>query len=365
MYRFLGHRILLSALAAALAAPAMAAAPASASTQAPIHGPFLVAALPSRVVIQQLFAGSDGRLWFVTAGSKLGLIDAAGQITLTGITLPHGQTPAVIAGAGAGGVWAYNQDDTGSCRIARTAGGSVTPIPLPAVVAQSRCGGAAADTAGDLWVALDNPCGSFTCGRRVAFVADITPGGRVSLHPPVDPGALPGAVALGSDGAIWVLEGRDEQFYGRYTPSGTPTAYPSNGNWFTLLARPGGTFWVGVVRYCSGSTSAFCLLMAVSTPGSSFPAKFIFPVSFYNSNQLAVDAAGAVWQAGHERIEPDRLFRMESGGIIDRSAAFPPAPGGATLHATGPLAITAAGYVWTVAASSNGAESLLRYLPSD
>jgi hypothetical protein len=86
-------------------------------------------------------------------------------------------------------------------------------------------------------------------------------------------------------------------------------------------------------------------------------------INLSRNDQLGVDAAGALWEAGAERTEPDRFFRMNTTGTIDRTATFP-TPGGLTLHDDGTLAVMAGGTLWTSAQSTSGGEYLVRFTPT-
>src|SRR5579862_9053579 len=71
--------------------------PALAASTGTIPGTLTAIAVNGTYQINQLFAGSDGQMWFVTPESQLGEINASGQTSLSDITLPHGASPALIA----------------------------------------------------------------------------------------------------------------------------------------------------------------------------------------------------------------------------------------------------------------------------
>ena len=310
----------LTAAGTLVSATVAGATPALAASNAAIHGQLQAFPVSGSYQIQQLFSGADGQLWFVTTGSQLGQISASGQATLTGVVLPHGSSLAFIGGAGPEGVWSFgNGGSSGACVITLvTPSGVIEPVTLPSIAAPSGCGGAAADTAGNLWVSLGNPCGSFTCGRRVAFVAEIAPSRVVTLFPPVRPGAHVGPVALGNDNAIWVLGGNPLMTMGRYTTSGATTGIqiPIGGELVALLPSSGGMFWGAKEIFCSGQIPPFCYRIDRFSPGTTSASFFIFPVgiNLSRNHQLGVDSAGSLWQAGAERNGPDRFFRMNTSG---------------------------------------------------
>jgi streptogramin lyase len=233
---------------------------AAAQTNASIPGSISVFAVSGTFHIQQLSVSSDGKLWFATKQSQLGAISSSGQATLTGVVLPHGTVPGVIGGAGPEGVWSYANEFTSStgpvtCVLSLVTPDMVVhPITLPSIVAQGFCGGAAADTSGNLWVSVSDLCHTLTCGQRVSFVVKVTPAGAVTLLPPPGPGKRAGPVVLASDGAIWALGGHARQVLGRYTPSGSSIgiSIPTAGL-LGLLPRPDGTFWGWQQIFCSGA----------------------------------------------------------------------------------------------------------------
>jgi hypothetical protein len=356
-----------------IAASLAATSPVLASSNAAIPGQLQAFAVSGSFQIHQLFSGADGQLWFVTTTSRLGKISATGQATLTTVVLPHGIDTAVIAGAGPEGVWSFADDDTatfsaGACDVTLvTPAGVVEPVTLPAIAAPSECGGGAADASGNLWVSLSNPCGSFTCGRRVSFVAEITPSRAVTLFPPVRPGAKAGPVTLGNDGAIWTLGGNPIMTMGRYTPTSSTTGIqvPFAGEQVALLPSSGGMFWGARPVRCSGQTTGSCFRVERFSPGNTTRSFFIFPVGIALAGgfQLGDGSDGSLWQAGAERTDPDRFFRMNTNGTIDRSTAFP-TPGGSALHDDGTLAVGDAGTLWTSARTTSGHEYLVRFQPA-
>ena len=91
-----------------------AGSPAAAATSGTIPGTLTAIAVSGGIQVNQLFAGADGQMWFVTPESQLGEISTSGQATLTGVTLPHGEFPANIAAAGARGYLDVQHDQRSS-----------------------------------------------------------------------------------------------------------------------------------------------------------------------------------------------------------------------------------------------------------
>jgi hypothetical protein len=152
----------------------------------------------------------------------------------------------------------------------------------------------------------------------------------------------------------------------RYSTTGTTTdiPLPVGGELVALLPSTGGTFWAARPILCIGQTTAICLQADRFVPGTGTADFFLFPVGINlgGSYQLAVDSTGSLWEAGGERSEPDRFFRMSTSGTIDRSAAFP-AVGGSTLQGDGTLAIGTGGALWASAHTTSGHDYVIRFTP--
>jgi streptogramin lyase len=317
--------------------------------------------------IQQLLAGSDGQLWFMTPTGQLGQISSNGVATLTATTLSAGTR---IAAAGPEGEWLYSPSTSasGTCTVSLVApGGGVTSTPLSSPPgAATLCIAAAADASGNLWVAVDR---ELCTACMVSSVAKVTPAGVVTEYPPGRPGARPTALALGSDGAIWVLQGYRQQTLVRYASSGTSTSFsefPNDSD--VLLARPDGTFWMGVRKSCPAHGACQDFSIYDPTTSTNGPVRLL-PVGVDRSRaadgvpyQFAVDAAGAVWAAGDEVNKTDRFFRMDTTGTIDRSEPFLFAADDTPLTADGTLAITPSGVIWASATSDTGVVYLMRFI---
>ena len=333
---------------------------ASASTQGTIQGPITATPIAAGATPMQLLPGIDGGLWFVTAQSALGQVSANGAATLTGVTLPHGNGPATLAAAGPEGVWAYGNTIDGlngvnSCSVTLVKpDGTLFDPPLPKAVTGHYCGGATGDADGNLWISFRENVGA-QCHCRVGLIAEITPAGHITFFNPVSPGAAPNQVTLGSDGAVWVLEGQRGEFVGRYMSSAAPTGFTSfmaraSGIW----ARPDGRLWIARTNF--GCQNPCRTVVLESSDGSQGPFR-VFPVASASTtqgspaqqNQLAESPDGSLWIAGFENPGVNRFFRMDASGTIDRSTALPAGSSGSPLVADGPVAVTTDGVVWAVA----------------
>ena len=320
--------------------------------------------------IHQLFAGTDGKLWFVTPESQLGEVSATGQATLTSVTLPHGEFAAQIVAAGPKGVWSYGNTNVYPRTADSCVVGLVTPdgvlhnIALPAgpIRNASLCGGAAADRSGNLWLSL----GSYACYAdpcKVAVVAEIRPAGTITMFAPYRPGARPGAVALGRDGSIWVFEGARQESLVRYTSAGISASFPTRPALSSLSARPDGTFWAGfnvsfdLIDGATG-TDEFRRAFPVSPSRALLPSLVTFGTT--------IDANGLLWksgQMGRPGTGANRLFRLNVNATIDRTVTFPAAQDGSALLANGTVAVTSTGVIWAAALSGTDADYLIRFQP--
>ena len=339
---------------------AVGGAPVHASTPTPaVTGGFSVFPVATATAPVQLLVGTDGRLWFVTAQSQLGLISSTGQIALLPVTLPHGNVTAALVGAGPEGVWAYG-DTTGttpSCTVSLTNTGGVITQRTLTHPAASLCYGGARDASGNGWFSVHGA----PTGSGVSRMVLLSQTGQVTTILPDRAGARPGAVVLGSDGAIWALE-FDNHSYGRYTSTAPATTVsiggsetpPYPGSIFfgvnprQLLPRADGTFWL-----LGGN-------VILSDPGK-WSVRYLF-----EGRELgATTPDGALWSVFSDRTGPpaERMVRMDVTGRIDRSVTLPAGTTGAPMVTTGPIAATPDGSIWTV--TSDGTNMyVLRYQPT-
>ena len=305
-----------------LCATVMAAVGGSAvhaSTPAPaVTGGFSVFPVAAATAPVQLLTGTDGRLWFVTAQSQLGLISSTGQITLLPVTVPHGTGTATLVGAGPEGVWAYGNTTgtTPSCTVSLTTTGGVVTQQTQSHPAASLCYGGARDASGNGWFSIH---GAQT-GSGVSRMVRLSQVGQPTTVLPDRAGARPGAVALGSDGAIWALEFNNHS-YGRYTATAPATTVaiggsetpPYPGSIFfgvnprQLLPRADGTFWL----------LGFNVIL-------SDPGKWSVRYLFDGRDVGATTPDGALWSVFSDRTGPpaERLARMDVTGRFDRSATL-------------------------------------------
>jgi hypothetical protein len=186
------------------------------------------------------------------------------------------------------------------------------------------------------------------------------------VHVPDTAGARPTAVALGSDGAIWVLE-FNEHLFGRYASDGTSTSvgvggsvpppYPGTPHWGLvpgqLFARADGTFWL--------AQGGCCQAVALSFPGN-WVVRYLLP---FQESVAGMSPDGALWTVNYDRggFPTQRLVRTAVNGQLDRSAALPDLMAGEVMDATRPLAAATTGAIWFVAATST-ASYVVRFQPA-
>jgi len=345
---------------------------ALAGTGGIIPGSLTAIPLSAGYRIDQIFPGSDGQMWFVTTQSQLGEVSAGGQATLTGITLPHGTIPAQIAGAGPEGVWTFSNTYPSPPTVGGCLVGLVTPdgilhdmaLPAGPVRNQTICSDAATDGTGNLWISLaSRSCYTDPC--KVAVVAEMTPSGDVTQFAPARPGARPGAVALGSDGAMWILEGYRDQSIVRYTSAGVSSSVPVNYKpWASgLIPLSDGMFWV----HDKAGFGFFNSVNSTFPPGWRIVAVHVDPAAQnYFTNQTGVDASGSLWKGGEmgqSGTGANRLFRLDGALTISRSRSFPLAADGSRLFANGTVAVSSTGAIWAGALSGTGVTYLVRFQP--
>ncbi len=329
----------------------------SKAAAAPVGGGFTVTAVSPGAVPVQLVTGTDGRVWFLTAQSELGVLDPSGVPTLAGAAFPHGTQPATLVSAGPEGAWAYanGAGPGGGCVVALAGPGRHVLERILHHPVNPICNGGARDPSGDLWVSLH--------GGPSSAMAKITAAGVVTVVRPALTAARPRAVTLGSDGAIWAFERAFN--YGRSVPGGPVTTVPILGpdvppipgapffgvRLNNLLPRPDGTFWV------VGGNAAL-----------SLPGHWLIRFNLGRTASLpAVTPDGALWtitSAAGLGSPGQRLQRLDEWGVHDRTAVLPVSPrNGAALTTTGSLAAQPDGSLWTVA-SDGAADFTVHYLPT-
>jgi len=342
-----------SAITVVASVAAAGSVPAMAATNPTIPGTLTAIPVNGTYHIDQLFTGADGQTWFVTPQSQLGEISASGQTTLTDITLPHGANPAQIAAAGPEGVWTYsntyrNQPGGSACYVGLiTPDGVLHDMALPAgpVRDHSWCGGAAADASGDLWISLETDSCFYT------------------TFAPYRPGARPSAMALGSNGAMLILEGFRDQAMVSYTSAGEQSSFGINARpWASgLVGLSDGMFWVHIQNF-------YLLYDSVTGTfgGGRTLADYDNADTYVLPRQTGVAANGSLWQAGQmgrTGTGVNRFFRLDTGLTISRSRAFPAATDGTQLLGNGTVAVSSTGVIWAGAVSTSGASYLVRFQP--
>jgi virginiamycin B lyase len=230
-------------------------------------------ALPLGTFARSLAIGPDGALWYATgtdSGARLGRVtaDAIGELGLPGL---QDAFDAVTGPDGA--LWFTAIDRGARYRIGRVgAGGEIVTFPLPGV---EDVGSIVSGPGPAVWVALDGGVGRVDASGRLRrfrlpllddlsasadlaaapdgalWIADggcscimrMTTAGRVRVIPL--PGQLPGAIAVGSDGALWYS---DLDGIGRVTTTGETTMFPLPELPGDLATGPDGAMWFSMVH---------------------------------------------------------------------------------------------------------------------
>ena len=171
---------------------------------------------PPQTQPQGIAPGSDGAIWFTTAGpypsSAIGRVDILGHFTQ--YNLPANRFPGAITGGSDGALWFVETTGVGSGtyttgigrittagQFSETAGGgSLTPQ------------GIAPGPDGALWFGDGAHIGRSTTAKQVTLFAI-----------PSNPAASVSAIANGPDGALWFTDLSNK--IGRITPTGQVTEY--------------------------------------------------------------------------------------------------------------------------------------------
>ena len=196
-------------------------------------------------------AGPDGALWFAeSAGNRIGRITPSGSITEYQLSAPAG--PDHITAGPDGNLWFTEQSAGRIGRITTTGGVTEFELPPPAGFASLELLGIVAGPDGQIWFTeRRNP----SSGHPVGVIGRMTTTGALT-ELPLPPDHLPGAIAAGSDGALWFTQsGSGSGKIGRMTTSGSFTEFgvtstgevamgialgPDGNLWFTdpVIVRP-------------------------------------------------------------------------------------------------------------------------------
>ncbi|HEX5610464.1 MAG TPA: hypothetical protein VFX45_10290 [Solirubrobacterales bacterium] len=171
------------------------------------------------------------------------------------------------------------------------------------------------------------PGGLYVTETGVGKIAKVTPAGAITEFALPNPGSRPGAIVLGSDGALWFTE-EAASALGRITDGGTvgelplpPGAGPAG-----IVAGPDGALWV------AASTGNSILRVTTRGDVASFP----LPNPGSAPSSIAVGPDGNLWFG--EAAAP-RIGRITTAGAIEEF----PVPGTAGTYG---LSAGPAGDIW-------------------
>ena len=195
-----------------------------------------------------------------------------------------------VALGGDGNVWFADPAQNKVGRI--TPEGSITEFDVPGSGYHGHS--MTRDRAGNIWIAA-----SGVGGESRGSIMRVSPAGAVTRF------AIPNsplAVAVGSDGNVWILEGYGASSLGRLTPKGVYTEFqlpPSGGQPNGIVAGPGGYLWI-----VESSRDRVDVARVTTTgKGKDFPLDL--PTEPLSANSIAVGPDGNLWVGA--RGEIDRL----------------------------------------------------------
>ncbi len=154
------------------------------------------------------------------------LTSAIGNVT----TLPASVVAGPMVTSLDGNLWVAESNGTAP-QIARiTASGGTTQYNLPAWEASGTVNGLAADKAGNVWYSIAIPTTGVTGGVS-GRIGEITPNGKMSEFQLPYSDDVPGQMALGPDGNLWVGVSNPTLGYAieKVTPTGAVTRIAING----------------------------------------------------------------------------------------------------------------------------------------
>jgi virginiamycin B lyase len=176
-------------------------------------------------------AGSDGALWWTEyQANKIARVSTAGVVTE--YSLPSGGNPQFITAGPDNALWF---SEAAARRIGRIdTSGTITEFAIPGPNRGAE--GIASGSDGAIWFAdpLNARVGRITTTGTVRYV-NIPPRGGV---------AVPGQMAAGPDGNLWVTD--DRSMIDRVTPAGVVTEFPDSAAFgASITAGPDGALWLG------------------------------------------------------------------------------------------------------------------------
>jgi len=178
----------------------------------------------------QIAAGPDGNLWFVeTNAAQIGKITTHGAVTEFALPSSDTSSPISIAAGPLGDLWFVDAGNNDIGRI--TPQGRITEFPIDGNTLTLN-GGIVKGPDGDLWAAAQDDSGDGELAR-------LTPAGKLST---VSLPAYPNALAVGSDGNLWVAADGEID---RVTAAGGVTSFalPNSDSAFAIAPGPDGALW--------------------------------------------------------------------------------------------------------------------------
>ena len=238
---------------------------------------------PGGDVPLQIVAGSDGNVWFYSAGATPAIVKMTPGGTFTPYPMPmHGEIADNMVLGPDGEIWFSDMGTTSIGKIAPD--GTITEYPLAmgAIPTNITVG-----PDGDLWFA-DN---SGAIGR-------ITTSGSIQeFRSGLQSGAVPDAIAPGPDGNVWFTDQYGNQrAIGRATPSGQIIEFTNGLNDdlpLDITAGADGNLWVPQASMDPMTPSA----VAEITPAGQITeiTNGVNPTGLRDGDSVLAGANGALW----------------------------------------------------------------------
>jgi streptogramin lyase len=196
----------------------------------------------SGVSPEYIVAGPDGNMWFTErVGRRVGKITPDGKVTE--YVAGTGQLISGIVAAPDGNLWVSEWHEV----VRITTAGQITEFDI-CKGQLCRVLGIAAGRNDDLWLSLLPP-GRRQLQQRV--LGHMSLSGAYSELVLPDAFGLPGAIAVSSDGSVWIIETHMDSTIVKVTPTGTVSEFPiptynthmSTGDIESLAADGTGNIW--------------------------------------------------------------------------------------------------------------------------
>jgi virginiamycin B lyase len=235
-----------------------------------------------------LASGPRGMIAFADANGAIGSVSATGKIRETTVA---GQGPADVAFDRAGNIWFVASISESIGKLSPS--GRLTEHKLKQAYARTP-NSIVFDRAGNLWVGM------------AGQICRIRPSGVVtSYRVPLEglEEARASSLTLGSDGNVWfaATSGEDALAWGRITPSGQLTLFPTTAMPLTIGASKSGSLWIADAEGIGQLDTAGVItrIAPISAFAAGYPISFLAAASTHIAYFIDRGAIGSVDGDGH------------------------------------------------------------------